>query len=396
MSAATTRRRARRRRAVGLTAVAAALLAGGVGLGRWLRPDAPDAAGGAGPGASASTAPARPELVDAVPAGALLFVALDVPALRATPLGERFFGPGRGLDGLGGVAERCGFEPATALTELGFAVPDGPGGDFLLVAGGDFDAAGLVACAEKMLVARGAGARRRQLADFTLVGGDDEAGALAVRAGGPLLVSKAALLERAIGAAGGRAPSLRDDPIQAPLRALVGTGAVVASARLSPEQRALLAEAVQGHGLPDVFASVTGAAAALRLGATFELRVALGCTSAATARDLAAIVEGVRRQAEDATTPVGRLVARLGLGATLAALRVGQEGEHVGLTLRLTPGGAAGLFDLALALLEDEPPAPPASAAPPAVSAAPSASAAASGSAVPSASAVNGPSPPHN
>src|SRR6185312_10853154 len=107
------------------------------------------------------------KVLDAVPAGALLVATADLSALRASPATAPLLKEGREIPGLGKVRDVCGFDPLDTLTEAAIAIPaTGDTGEFGLVATGPIDADALVACASKVIDARGGHAVTSTLGSF--------------------------------------------------------------------------------------------------------------------------------------------------------------------------------------------------------------------------------------
>ena len=98
----------------------------------------------------------RSRALDAVPSGALLVAVADLAALRASPIGGPLLREGREIEGLGKVRDVCGFDPIDQLDEIALAIPAaGDSGDFGVVAAGAVDGDALLACASKVIEARG-------------------------------------------------------------------------------------------------------------------------------------------------------------------------------------------------------------------------------------------------
>src|SRR5688572_2048817 len=103
-----------------------------------------------------SSADLRARALDSIPNGALLVATADLDTLRASPSFAPLLREGREIPGLGKVREVCGFDPMDTLHELAVAIPAaGEEGDFGIVAAGVVDDEALVACASKVIEARG-------------------------------------------------------------------------------------------------------------------------------------------------------------------------------------------------------------------------------------------------
>jgi hypothetical protein len=296
----------------------------------------------------------RPDLsghaVDAIPSGALLVATADLGALRASPAGAPFLREGREIPGLGKVKDVCGFDPMDTLTEVAIAIPAaGETGEFGLVAAGPVDADAVVACASKVIQARGGnpvvtaiGAFRSvRDASLAITGGE-----IAVRKGGPLLLGAGSYLRAMIDAADGRAPNIRSSRAHGFLGSRVGDASVRVTVVLSPEQRRTLAdELALGGATGSPAASIVGGGLGVTLGPSVALHAVISCDDAAACGRLAASLKQSRdaRAADFATRMVG-------FGAVLEKISIESEGELVQARVDLPADQAASLAERLLAL----------------------------------------------
>ncbi|WP_437779392.1 hypothetical protein [Sorangium sp. So ce1097] len=290
------------------------------------------------------TPPAAPRALDAVPAGALLVATLDLPALRASPAFASFLREEREIPGLGKVRDVCGFDPVAALTEVAIAVPAaGEGGDFGLVAAGAVQDEALLACASKVIEARGGQPVVSPLGSFRAVrdASAEGRGEIAVRPGGPILLGGGAYLRAMVDAADGRAAAIGASGAHDDIARAVGEGAARVTVVLTAEQRAELGRelALSGAG--------RSPAAAIRAGG---VRVALGpeiavhgvvlCDAAAPCAELGAALRAARdARADDLAT---RLI---GLGSVLERVAIAAEGEALHASVKLSADEAAALVE---------------------------------------------------
>lgn len=305
------------------------------------------------------------KVLDAVPAGALLVATADLSAIRASPAGAPLLKDGREIPGLGKVRDVCGFDPLDTLTEAALAIPaTGDTGDFGIVATGPIDAEALVTCASKVIDARGGRAVTTTLGSFRAVHDASlasNAGEIAVRRGGPLLLGAGAYLLAMIDAADGRAPTIRSSAAHTFLARAVGGGQVRVTAVLTPEQRRVVADELENGGAGA--ASIQAAALGVTLGPSIGLHAVLSCDAAAACASVARKLGEVR----DA-----RAKDRGAFAAILQDLKIVPEGELVHARVDVPAEQAITLVSRLLALRglhrslpPDHPPLPGPSAAPP-------------------------------
>src|SRR5262249_50657086 len=130
--------------------------------------------------------------LDAIPAGALLVAVADLDALRASPVGAPLLREGREVKGVGKLRDVCGFDPMDALHAVAVAIPAaGDAGDFGLAASGSIDDEAILACASKVIEARGGKPVITSIGSFRSVHDDaagGSSGEIAARKGGPLIL----------------------------------------------------------------------------------------------------------------------------------------------------------------------------------------------------------------
>lgn len=278
--------------------------------------------------------------LDVVPEDAILLVTADVKALRGEALTAPLFERGRVIPGLGPVEDVCGFDPIEGLREVALAIPTrGDDGDFGVVASGTIPSDALLACASKVIEARGGRPVQTRVGDYQTVRDVSLArpgGEIAVRSGGPALLGSGAYLRSMIDASSGSTPSVVGHQEHARLRTAVGLGAVRLSMVLSPEQRAAVAEEIQRSGatpgrLPTALGQVSAVALGLALeGESMRLHGIVACDSEPAARQIADSLRGsLKERAADAA------MRFVGLSELLerSTVRVTSRDVHVELSL---------------------------------------------------------------
>jgi hypothetical protein len=292
----------------------------------------------------------RSHALDAIPNGALLVATADLTALRASPVGAPFLREGREIPGVGKVREVCGFDPVDALTEVAIAIPAaGEAGEFGLVAAGPIDAEATLACAGKVIEARGGHAVTTVVGSFRTVRDASLAttgGEIAVRKGGPLLLGAGAYLRLMIDSADGRAPTIRSSVAHGLLGREVGEGAIRVTVVLTPEQRRTLAEELLAGGAPSSPAgSIRAGALGVTLGQTVGLHAVVSCDNASACGALATDLAAARdARAKDFAVRI------VGFGAVLERITLEPRGELVHAKVDVPPEEAALLVDRLLAL----------------------------------------------
>ncbi|XYH97409.1 hypothetical protein ACMHYB_58255 [Sorangium sp. So ce1128] len=311
--------------------------------------------------------PAAPRALDAVPAGALLVATLDLPALRASPAFAPFLREEREIPGLGKVRDVCGFDPMAALTEVAVAIPAaGESGDFGLVAAGAVQDEALLACASKVIQARGGQPVVSTIGSFRAVR-DSSAeghGEIAVRPGGPILLGGGAYLRAMIDAADGRATAVGATDAHDEIAREVGEGAARVTVVLTPEQRAELGRELAAGGAGRApAASIRSGGVGVALGPEIAVHGVVLCDAEAPCATLGTEL----RAARDAR--VKDFAARLiGFGAVLERIAIAAEGKALHARVKLSAEEAGVLVDRLASLrgLQAARPPAPAPTLPPA------------------------------
>jgi hypothetical protein len=319
------------------------------------------------------------DLLSAVPRDTFLVATFDMDALRASPLAQPLFASDAatsgtsaallGLGVMGGIKELCGFDPLARVKELALAIPEGgDSGDFGLVAIGDLSREDFVACAEKIIVARGGHPRTSTRGSFSTIEDDHEGGSsristksepkLALKDGGPFLIGRGAWLEAMIDAADGVEPSVKHNDAHSKLRdALVarvetakGARAIIATAalpkslreRLKREMGAELGASDAGGGNASMNGVLGVEMAGLSLSAKdteTEVSVELRCESPVACDEVKKLIE---RKRLSFSQDFG--VRLIGLGPLIDSLEVRVEG------MSLSAGAHAPTDELARAI----------------------------------------------
>ena len=287
--------------------------------------------------------------LDAIPTGALIVATADLDALRASPVGAPFLREGREIPGVGKVRDVCGFDPVDTLTEVALAIPAaGDAGEFGVVAAGKVDDEAILACASKVIEARGGHAVISPLGGFRTVRDTSQPGGgeIAVRKGGPMLLGAGSYLRAMIDAADGRAASIRASVAHAQLGRQIDGGAIRVTVVLSPDQRRTLVEELETDGTKDSpAASVMAGALGVTLGPRVAIHGVIACEEAAACARFATKLKAVRD--ERAADYAVRLV---GFGTVLEQLKIEPAGELIHLRVELAADQAALLADRVLKL----------------------------------------------
>ena len=301
-----------------------------------------------------------PRALDAVPNGALLVALADLKAVRASALGGPLFGDGREIPGIGKVREVCGIDPLDTLREIALSIPAaGDEGDFGLVAAGDVDENALIACASKVIEARGGQpvittiGTFRAVRDAALVGSGGE---IAVRKGGPVLLGAGTYLRAMIDAAEGRGPTIRASMAHALLSKAIGSAEVRVSVVLTPEQRRTLeaelreaSGAAPGEGAAPAEkpagTSIVAGGVGVTLGPQVQLHGVILCDSAAACSELAGSLKAARDAR--AADPATRLV---GFGAVLEDMQIEARGDQIHARVEVPEAEARKLVERLLVL----------------------------------------------
>lgn len=291
--------------------------------------------------ARALLAPPLPRAPTTEPAGALLalpgnaavVVTLDLVRLVESELGAALVSPWLEASRRD-LRQRCGGNPTAEVREIAFAIPTrAHGGDleFGIAAIGALSADAVSDCAAALLESRGRIPARRTVHSFSTVRDREkpDAGEIAVRRGGPALLSGGSYLREMIDAVEGRIPAAATDPLHRELRAALGSDAVLRASGAWPAGQAGLAAGVAGvpaSELDHLQAAAVGAWVDARL----RLELLLICDTAPNCQRLAKTAEerlrevsgpllrwwlGFDPSARVSVTSIGR---RLSLRVTLA------------------------------------------------------------------------------
>jgi hypothetical protein len=291
-----------------------------------------------------------PRALDAIPAGALLVATVDLGALRASPVGAPFLREGREIPGIGKVRDVCGFDPMDTLTEVAVAIPAaGEGGDFGLAAAGEVQDQALLACASKIIEARGGRPVVTQIGSFSTVRDaalDAPGGEIAVRRGGPVLLGGGAYLRAMIDSADGRTPTIRSSVAHGRLASQVGGRAARVTVVLTPEQRAQLADELALTGAGDnPAAQILAGALGVDLGPAVSLHAVIACATPPACADLGVRLKAARdARLDDYATQL------VGFASALTRVQFQPDGDLLHLRVELPAEEASTLIDRLIAL----------------------------------------------
>ncbi|MFO0587037.1 MAG: hypothetical protein U0441_05855 [Polyangiaceae bacterium] len=291
----------------------------------------------------------RSAALDAIPQGAIVVAVADLAALRASPEGKKMLESDRNIPGLGTVREVCGFDPMERVGELAIVVPaGGDEGDFGLVAAGQADDEPILACASKVIEARGGRpvitnvGSFRTVRDATMILSGAE---IAVKKGGPILLGAGPYLRAMIDAADGRIPTIRTSVAHARLSELVEGSALRATIVLTPKQREDLAQNLAEGGGPKSAASILAAAVGVKLGPMVVLKAVIACEDPASCADVARILTKAKdERAADVTTRI------VGFSKVLEDATIKAQGESIEITAQAPADQALPLLERLLVL----------------------------------------------
>jgi hypothetical protein len=342
-------------------AILAVGLAGGIGYFVWVK----------------TKSPSFVSSVDAIPDDALLVATADVGVLRRTNALAPVFSEAGEIPGLGKVRDVCGFDPLERINDVAVGIPaTGADGDFGLVASGAVDADALLACASKVIEARGGRPVVNPIGSFRTVR-DSAARAsgaeIAVRDGGPILLGAGTYLRAMIDAADGRVPRVSADLLHERLSREIGPGSLRVTVVLTPEQRRTLNEELaRGGAKGSPAATMSGLGLAVSVNDRVGLSGVVTCDAAAPCSDLAATFNARRTSQSD--DPLMRL---LGVQPLLERMKINAEGTRITARVDMSLDEATSLVERlmllrqalqrreALEALEDMRPAPAETAVPP-------------------------------
>lgn len=309
--------------------------------------------------------------LDAIPGGALLVARGDLSKLRKTPLAQVLLGEGREIPGLGKVRDVCGMDPLDAMHELVLAIPAaGEEGDFGIAASGDVDDDALVACASKVIEARGGRPVVTPIGEFRCVRDATLAatgGEIAVRKGGPVLLGAGPYLRAMIDAVEGRGPTIRSSVAHSKLIEGVGSADVRITVVLTPDQRRTLDEELGGeasaggegddkeqadgraHAAPKANSRLGSAlmagAVGLSVGEPMQLKGFLMCESQDACEGWAELLKRAKtKRANDFGTKL------LGFGEIFSRIEIQARGETVVAKVSLSGDEAKQLLEKMLVL----------------------------------------------
>lgn len=300
--------------------------------------------------------------LDAIPGGALLVARGDLSKLRKTPLAQVLLGEGREIPGLGKVRDVCGMDPLDAMHELVLAIPAaGEEGDFGIAASGDVDDDALVACASKVIEARGGRPVVTPIGEFRCVRDATLAatgGEIAVRKGGPVLLGAGPYLRAMIDAVEGRGPTIRSSVAHSKLIEGVGSADVRITVVLTPDQRRTLDEELgedkeQADGRTHAASkansrlgsALMAGAVGLSVGEPMQLKGFLMCESQDACEGWAELLKRAKtKRANDFGTKL------LGFGEIFSRIEIQARGETVVAKVSLSGDEAKQLLEKVLVL----------------------------------------------
>jgi len=288
-------------------------LAGGIGYFVWVKTKL-----------AAFTSP-----VDAIPDNALLVATADVTILRRVNALAPIFNEAGEIPGVGKVRDVCGFDPLERVTSVAMGVPaTGADGDFGLVASGETDADALLACASKVIEARGGRPVINPIGSFRTVRDSAARGSgaeIAVRDGGPILLGAGTYLRAMIDAADGRVPRVATDLLHERLSQEIGPGAIRITVVLTPEQRRTLNEELaRGGARGSPATTMSGLGLAVSMDDRVGLSGVVTCDAAPACLDLATTFDG--RRTSQADDPLMRV---LGVQPLLERMKINAQGTRI-------------------------------------------------------------------
>lgn len=323
--------------------------------------------------------PRAGEPLDAAPRGSFLVATMNLAELRRSPLYDVLLGsepqsqgarttPVLGAKALGidTLAEACGFDPLTRVSQLAVAVPEeGDRGELGMAARVTVSRSELSTCTANLAQKRGGKIGTRNVGGFVVV--EDSASAeeaarprLAYGRGGLLVVGRGAWFDAMLAAADGRAPGARDAEAHAGLRASLTSRegwrsptlliSALLPRSLRDRVRSEMAEEVSAAGdardrSRSIMSGVLGVSAvglALRAGASgqsIDAAVELVCDTEEACASVEALVLEKRLAWSKELT-----LRMVGFGSLLDSIEVKRDGAR----LRITAGAAADALASAL------------------------------------------------
>ncbi len=293
----------------------------------------------------------------AFPTGASLVVGVDLIKLRKSPLSGLVDEGSKEIIG-SRVREICGFDPIDHARAVVLTIPNRTEGaqsderspPFGIAVTGDFSSAPITKCAVRVIEDRGGSPARTDLGSFVAIRDRRSKGEVAVRNGGPLLLSEGWYLREMIDASDDKVAPLTTDDQHATLRDSVGGkgGAIIATWISPPGWLEHLAGAEVARLSP--LASVRAGALRINVSPRFEAKLVLGCPDRESCDDIAELVERMRTDLKE------NLVHELGEDPVIQ-FRASQESHSVRVFIELDPKKTAKIA--ARLLFSDAPPQNP-------------------------------------
>jgi hypothetical protein len=237
----------------------------------------------------------------AFPRGASIVVAANLEKLRQSPLSGLVDEGSREIVGQS-VRETCGFDPIDRAKTLLLVIPnrtEHPRDDsgqppFGIAIGGEFTEAAVASCAVRVVDKRGGEPARAKLGSFQAIRDRRATGEVAVRDGGPLLLSEGWYLREMIDALDGKTPSLASDEQHATLRDSVGgKGSAILVTFISPPG---WLDRMAGSEIASLspLASLRAGAIRIDVDPRFTATLLLACPDTAQCDEIARFVERMR------------------------------------------------------------------------------------------------------
>ena len=319
---------------------------------------------------------ANKTLLSALPEDSFLVATVDMKALRASPLAAPLtsLGVGRLAAGaaISGASAACGFDPAAKIDELAIALPEAEDtGDFGLVMQGAVGRDELVACAQKVILARGGHPTVAPQGAFTFVDDTSVGAKLALHEGGPFLLARGPWLTKMVATVEKKNPSIEESAAHLELRRALGPAAVVLTALLPSKLRDRLRR--------EMNAELTGANGNAAMAGVLAVKAAGVALVPGVVGGTTELTAELRCETGDACTEVKKLVERkrdgwskdlsfrlLGIGPLIDALAIETHEATLRATTRLPADDARRLIERAIEMTAPRrrPSAPPAPSAP--------------------------------